>query len=183
MYEISVDSSIALTRKVRRWGDGGMWSGQRNIEKERLLGMFRTLLDVGGRLLSQSRKHYRQIPAGQCRPVVAEHLLGLIDARNADGAIILDETIRREIGNIITEVVIETARGGTTGDRAREIDSFSQRYSLLGRNGDPIELIADMTLCIDGPVPAQMPLADAAGVIAVLLEHRWKRQAALLDQR
>jgi len=40
-----------------------------------------------------------------------------------------------------------------------------------------------MTVCIDGPVPAQMPLADATGVIAVLLEHRRKRQAVFFNQR
>ena len=160
-----------------------MRSGQRYVEKERLLGMFRTLLDVSGGFLGQSRQYHRQIPASQRRSIVAEHPLGLVDARNADGVIILDETTRWEIRHVIAEVIIETARGGTTGDRSRESDALAQGDALVGRNGDPIELIADMTVCIDGPIPSQMPFADTRGVVAVLLEHRRQRQTILLDQR
>ena len=58
MYEISVNSRLALAGKVWRRGDGGMRSSQWNVEKERLLGVLCAFLDEGGRLLGQSWQHH-----------------------------------------------------------------------------------------------------------------------------
>ena len=50
--------------------------------------------------------------------------------------------------------------------------------ALVGSNGDPIELIADMAVCIDGPVPSQMPLADMDRVVTVGFQKLGNRHLA-----
>ena len=85
---------------------------------------------------------------------------------DADGAVVLDEAIRRVVGQVHAEVVIEAARRRAVGDGL--VKSTLPRPSAGG------------WLAVFGrPVPAEVPFADAGGGVAVLAQQGRKGEPAL----
>ena len=85
--------------------------------------------------------------------------------RDADGAIVFDEAERRPAGRVHTEKVVEPDGGRAAFDRFREIHRPISVGSRLPR------LLEAHGLALIGPVPAEMPFADAGGRIPLLPEH------------
>ena len=92
--------------------------------------------------------------------------------RLPDGVVIFDEAVRGIVGNTGAEVVIKAACGGTFEDGLAEIH-VAEPVGAAGR--------CFAILC--GPFPAKVPLADARGGIAILLQEGCDGQPVRGDER
>ena len=171
-------------RRVRR--------GHRQIEEERHSGGS-ALGDVaiggtgerGQELLEVPVGHRRALQAGQ---IVAEQPSLQEFGGNTDGGVVVEVAVRRPVGNIDAEVVVEAAGGGAAGDPAGE--RVAPQIPLpVGRLriGDRGCIIRARRQEVLGgrkvPTHAEMPLADGAAVVAVALQQLADREPPPVDQR
>lgn len=71
------------------------------------------------------------------------------------------------VWNVVTEVVVEASASGAS-------------LNFLGKV-DLIDLCGEAAAFF-GPVPAEVPFADAGGIVALFFEHAWEGEAVFLDE-
>ena len=107
-------------------------------------------------------------------------------ARDADRLVVFEETVRRPVRHVRAEVLVEPARGRSARDRLAEDLAprgqvrLAQRRLIILSLGD---LEQGTLLPGNRPIPAEMPLADTGGAVAVLFRQAGDRQPVGRDQR
>jgi len=103
---------------------------------------------------------------------------------DADGAIVFDEAVGRPVGDIGAEVSIEAARDGAAGDGLSE-HLFPNRQLFGLRRGIALgRLFEKRSFRLrNRPIPAQVPLADTGGLVALLFGECADGHAVGCDER
>ena len=96
--------------------------------------------------------------------------------------VILDPAVGWKIDYTIAEVMIETMREGAVGNRFGPIQLIVGPVVNLS-----LPLLGSFWLGIGfvqgSPVPAEMPLSDAGGVVAMILQHFGEGEALGFENR
>ena len=163
-HEVPVLACLALPFERRRGHDRIVGRREGQIEEERLATL-RGLLDVLDRTLFQSRQHLDEFPVGNHRAGDVEGVApdGRSGRGDADGAVVLQEAVRRIVRNVGPEVDVEAAGGRPVGNRPGEV---------------PLAAVAG-----PGPPPAEVPLADTRSGVPLLAEQPGDRELLLRDER
>ena len=96
--------------------------------------------------------------------------------------IVFYKTVRREVGHVRAEVMVKPIAQRPAPDRPGEIDPAAVFLTLAPRQQNVFFMIADVGAVLEGPIHAQVPLADACSGVAVLLEHPRDREPVFFDQ-
>ena len=148
------------------------WPGE--VEKEWLVGfglsvdVFDTTLRGGGDVCvgipAVDHRAWTKLPVALFDGL--EQLRVHDPVRRRGDAVVLDPAVGWEVDNGIAEVVIETVRQWSVGYRLRPIERFRPpefSSSLAGLLG--------VRFANGRPVPAEVPLADGRGGVALFSEH------------
>ena len=123
-----------------------------------------------------------EIPAGRHRagarlPIALGGLRrrGERHTRGGDHAVVFEPGVGREIRHVVAEVIVETAVARAAGNRFSpvEVGGCIARLRIGLRAGAHDR----------APVPAEVPLADARGAVALLLQHRRERELGVERRR
>src|ERR1019366_3691750 len=119
---IAVVARLAAAFEFRRGHDGVVWRREREIEEEWPVGLG-GILYVTHRVASDFGHDVSEVPPGEhwARPVDPALLERRRQRGHADGAVILDEAIRRVVGHVGAEVVIESPGGRAARDGPGEV--------------------------------------------------------------
>jgi len=137
----------------------------------------------------ESGEDFLKFPAGEHGAGGAKHIFGFGDCGDTLEPVVFDPEVGWEIGDIDAPVVVEAVVGRTTGDRLCEIDFFFHGFNafrgFFGFKmgvGDFQNVVDDLAVLI-APIHAEMPLADHAGGVAVLLQEFGDGEAIFFDKR
>ena len=178
-HVVAVFSGVAHPLEFLGGHDGGMRRGQGEVQEEGFVAGF---FDVAHRTAGDFGHDRFEFPSRGHGTGVAEQLFGLFRGRLGEEPILFEPGVRREIRHVLAIVVVEAAVDGAAANRLCIVDVFAQFvaevcvvYAVL----DPF--VRGFT--VQGfPVPAQVPLADAGGAIAVLAEKTGDGQPVGFDQ-
>ncbi|OPZ84984.1 MAG: hypothetical protein BWY76_01617 [bacterium ADurb.Bin429] len=163
--EVAVGIRAGFALELRRRQDGRVRRGQREIEKERFL---RVRFDEANRPVSQRRQHVRMREIRRDGPAAIEGLAFtlLADAVGQRGdAVVFDVDIGRHVQRgADAEILVEATVAWAAGDGLRKIHILRR---LTGTR----------------PLPPQVPLAKAAGGVALVAQEGGGRHAPLFNER
>ncbi len=191
--EVGVEIEPALVLPLgihRQWR---VRRGEGHVQQEGLRRL-RLALDEGHGLVAERGKDALEHPILQSGAALAgligfEVLLRQKLGRDAERAIVLDEAVGRPVRHVGAEVAVEAARGRPARDRFRKHGAPGREMRWRGDGAFVVRTLRFRALQelalrrLDGPVPAEMPFADDAGVVAVLLREAADGQPVRRDER
>ncbi len=173
MHKVAEATGFRFFRELRGGNDGGMGRREGKVQKERLIGFL--LVDPFD-TFSRQRWHDRpKIPvfdhrarptfpiSFRCWSRIAQHYRGF-----GNHSIVFKPSVRWKIWNIISKIVVEAMRQGSTGNRLAPIEGVWTKVlallfilSFLG-----VGIRTSVGFVDSVPIPTEMPLANASGLIA-----------------
>ena len=162
-----------------------MRRAQRQVEEERFAcpGAGSPLIDIVHRLLRERGKHIRGFEIGRGRSLARHsaaatehHGKGFVHGGNGRDTVVLDKRVRNHVERCAdSEIVVKADLVRSIADRPGEIDAPA-RFAFL-------DVVVELFRArLESPVHAEVPLADASGVIPALLEKRRHGESSRLDQ-
>ena len=189
--EVSIEIQTTLALPLFVHGKGSVWRSEGEVEEERVW-CFGLPFDERGCTISKGGKNGLQSPTLECGTLLAglvfdEKLRITKLGGNADSAFVFDVAIGRPVGNIRTSVLVKTNGCRPAFDRFGK-HFFTCRPMLISRlkiffatiSGTPKILHFVLR---NGPVPTQVPFANAGRLVPLLLSQRANGHAFRWDDR
>ena len=177
---VAVLAGPAHAAELVQGHDGRVGRRQRQVEEE---GLLPGLLDDALGAPGDGGHDLLQRPAGDHRPRRAEHHLRLGNGGGLDDAVLLEPGEGREVGDIVAEVGVEAAVHGTSRDGPFVVDAFVQGQARgVVAAGPELDVVRRRGAVVEGPVPAQVPLADAVGAVPLPPQQPGHGEAVGLDE-
>ena len=168
-----------------------MRGGQGHVDEERLE-RFRFPLNKSRRPVSQCGEDRLKRPSLEGRPLLAglisnKELRSCVFTWNSNGAIIFNEAVGWPVWNVRSEILVKADRNRPPGNGFGE--NLAPCCPLFVCGGEvlfaPVARTRKQLLLSGGdrPIPAQVPLADACGVVPVFFGQPANGQAIRGDER
>ena len=184
-YEIGVEVQFALSFPLVVNGQGGVRRGQGHVNEERF-GRLCLPRNKSRHPIPQCRENRLKCPSLEGRSLLAglifdeEFRCGVFTG-NADGTIILNEAVGRPVGNVRSKILVKADCNRSSGNGLGENLTPSGPVFVCGGEVlfTPVTRTRKQFLLFRGdrPIPTQVPLANASGVVSLFLGQSTNGQA------